>query len=310
MRKLFTRLVLFVMLAAVAFYFYIPTTKNIHFQTLVNCTEGGATRQIIHKGKWQLWWPGQKKEEGIYTYNNYNYRIDKILLNGFETTIFNGPDSIKGKFQFEFFGIDTTFFVWNMNSSFSSNPVTRVNQYFQFNKFKSNVESLLGDIKKYFEKQENVYGMKVVQQTVTEASYISTKKTFTTYPTTQEIYDMIKSLQDYTNKKGSEVKGYPMLHVEQEGAAIFITMVALPTKNELPTEGEFQLKKMILGNILMGEVKGGNYTITTGEKELANYVIDYKKLSPAVGFQSLITNRLLEADTTKWVTRLYYPIFQ
>ena len=60
----------------------------------------------------------------------------------------------------------------------------------------------------------------------------------------------------------------------------------------------------------MGEIKGGIYTITTGEKELANYVIDYKKLSPAVGFQSLVTNRLLEADTAKWITRLYYPIFQ
>jgi hypothetical protein len=310
MKKYLTRIALFVLITAVAFYFYIPTTKNTHYQTLVNCTEGGATRQIIHKGKWQFWWPGQKKADNDYMYKNYNYRIDKILLNGFEATIFKGTDSMKGKFQFDYFGVDTTLFQWNVGSSFSANPLKRINQYFEFNKFKSATENLLGDTKKYFEKQENVYGMKVVQETVKEASYISTKKTFSYYPSTQEIYILIKALKDYLAKKGGEEKGDPMLHVEQEGPGIYTTMVALPTKNELPSEGEFQLKKMILGNILMGEIKGGNYTIRAGEKELANYVIDYKKLSPAIGFQSLITNRLLETDTTKWITRLYYPIFQ
>jgi len=306
-------LVYFCMLIIVilfAFYFYIPSTKNTLFKTLVNCTEGGATRQIIHKNKWQFWWPGQKVKDDMYTYKNNNFRIDKMILNGFETTIFNGTDSMKAQFRFTYFGMDTTLFQWNMSSSFSTNPLTRVNQYFLFNKFKSTVENLLGDTKKYFENQQNIYGMKVVQQTVTGASYISTKKTFTTYPTTQEIYDMINLLQSYTAKKGGEVTGEPMLHVEQEGTSVYIAMVAMPTKNDLPSEADFQLKKMILGNILMGEIKGGIYTITTGEKELANYVIDYKKLSPAVGFQSLVTNRLLEADTAKWITRLYYPIFQ
>jgi len=86
-------------------------------------------------------------------------------------------------------------------------------------------------------------------------------------------------------------------------------MVAIPTKSDLQSEGKFQLKKMVLGNILMAEVKGGVHIVMKGENELTNYMDDYKKLSPAIPFQSLITDRQLETDSSKWVTRLYYPIF-
>lgn len=86
-------------------------------------------------------------------------------------------------------------------------------------------------------------------------------------------------------------------------------MVAIPTKKPLPSKNKFQVKRMILGNILMGEVKGGITTVINSEEQLANYVTDHKKLSPAISYQSLVTDRLMEKDSTKWVTRLYYPVF-
>jgi len=67
---------------------------------------------------------------------------------------------------------------------------------------------------------------------------------------------------------------------------------------------------MIRGNILVAEIKGGIYSVNEAERQLVNYANDYKKISPAIPFQSLVTNRQLEPDTSKWVTRLYYPIFQ
>ena len=66
---------------------------------------------------------------------------------------------------------------------------------------------------------------------------------------------------------------------------------------------------MVLGNILTGEVKGGVYVVTQAEQELKNFVTDFRRMSPAIPYQSLITNRMQETDTAKWITRLYYPIF-
>ncbi len=100
-----------------------------------------------------------------------------------------------------------------------------------------------------------------------------------------------------------------MLNVHKDGPELYEAMVALPTKSDLLSTGNFQLKKMVLGKILMAEIKGGEHTIIKGEEELTNYVNDYKKISPAIPFQSLVTNRQQESDTSKWVTRLYYPIF-
>ena len=31
--------------------------------------------------------------------------------------------------------------------------------------------------------------------------------------------------------------------------------------------------------------------------------------SPAIPFESLVTNRMQEPDTSKWVTKIYYPGF-
>lgn len=152
--------------------------------------------------------------------------------------------------------------------------------------------------------------MKIIKQKVTPSSMISMNQTFLQYPSTQEIYSMINTVREYIRIKGGEENNHPMLNVYTEDKKVYKAMVAVPVKTDLPSEGKFRLKKLVLGNILMAEVNGGVETIMKAEKELSNYVNDYKKISPAIPFQSLITNRLLETDTSKWITRLYYPIFK
>jgi hypothetical protein len=309
MKKFISGLLLLAVIIIIAFYYYIPTTQNLDLVTEVSCTETGAARQILYKDKWAMWWPGKKAQDNVYTYKDFNYRIDKIKLNGIETTIFNDEDSLHAFFQFSYDAIDTCIFQWSSTYQFAANPIKRFHQYRQLNNFKNNVASLLLETKKYFDEPVNIYGMKVIRETVKEAHYLSTKNTFTHYPTTAEIYEMIESIKAYLATKGNEENGEPMLHVEKEGEAVYETLVAIPTKTALPAEGKFQPKKMILGFILKGEIKGGPATILKGEKEMANYIIDYKKMSPAIPFQTLVTNRLQQPDTTKWITHLYYPIF-
>lgn len=296
-----------ILLVITILYFLIPTAQDFSYQVTVNCPEPAVARQITNNNKW-AWWPG-KKEDSMYTYKNYNYKIEKILYNGIEATVSNNTDSLKGTLQFLYYGTDSTQFQWTSKYIFPANPFKRFQQYIRQRKLKTNVESLLGDIKEYFGKEENVYGMKIVKQRVTESSLISVKETFSHYPTIQEIYNLIGSIKEYIRKMGNEEADHPMLHVEQYDSTIFEAMVAIPTRTELPSEGKFRLKKMVLGNILMAEVKGGIYTIMKGEQELNNYVYDHKKSSPAIPFQSLVTNRFSEPDTSKWITRLYYPIF-
>lgn len=300
----------FLSLATVSLiYFFIPGSQMFYYKITVNCAESSVSRLLLDKEKWPAWWPGKKEEEDSYSYKDYDYSIHNMFLNSFEATVSHHADSTKGSLQIFPATTDSTQLLWTSTFNFSINPLTRLTQYQRSLRIKSNIQQLLETVKTYLDQQEHIYGMKIVQQKVTDSSLIAVKQVFQRYPSTAEIYGMVQSLKDYIRKKSGEENNYPMLNVYQDGPDRYETMVAIPTKKDLPSEGIFHLKKMVLGNILMGEVTGGVHTVIKGEQELKNYVNDYKKVSPAIPYQSLVTNRALEADTAKWVTRLYYPIF-
>ena len=309
MKKWILFFCLFLLVLTASVYFFMPAKQNFSYATMITNAKDGTSRILLDEDKWQSWWPGTKENDTIYSYKNYNYRIRKIMLNSLDITVFNTTDSVKGSLQITESGIDSAELIWKSTLHFSANPLERIIQFKRFYGIKSNIRNFLNDLTTYFDKQENIYGMKVVKGRVTDASLISMKQTFQHYPTTEEIYTMIQSLKDYIHKKGGEESNFPMLNVHSDGPNTYETMVAIPTKNDLPSEGKFLLKKMILGYILKAEVKGGIHTVIEGEKQLKNYVDDYKKLSPAIPFESLVTDRLQEKDTSRWITRLYYPIF-
>ena len=90
----------------------------------------------------------------------------------------------------------------------------------------------------------------------------------------------------------------------------YVAMTAIPVDRELPATNEFASKFMLKGgNILEAEIKGGPFTIERSFNELENYRADHKYTSPAIPFQSLVTDRAREKDTAKWITKLYYPVF-
>lgn len=309
MKKWILFFCLFLLVLTASVYFFIPAKQNFSYATVIANSKEGTSRILFDKDKWQTWWPGRKENDTVYSYKNYNYRINKIMLNSLDITIFNTAASSNGSLQITESGRDSAELIWTSTFKFSSNPLERLIQFKRSYGIKSNIRNFLETLTTYFNKQEHIYGMKVVKDRVTDTSLISIKQTFQHYPTTEDIYAMIQSLRDYIHKKGGEESNYPMLNVHFDGPNMYETMVAIPSRNDLPSEGKFLIKKMILGYILKAEVKGGIHTVIQGEKELENYVNDYKKMSPAIPFESLVTDRLHEKDTTKWVTRLYYPIF-
>ena len=86
-------------------------------------------------------------------------------------------------------------------------------------------------------------------------------------------------------------------------------MVAIATDRDLPSNNKYFLKNMMLGNIMVAEVKGDRKRIDECIQAMKYYISDYKKSSPAIYFERLITNRLAEKDSTQWITTINYPIF-
>jgi hypothetical protein len=66
---------------------------------------------------------------------------------------------------------------------------------------------------------------------------------------------------------------------------------------------------MVLGNILEVKVVGNNNKVEQALQATEDYMHDRMKTSPAISFVTYNSNRLLEKDSSKWISTIYYPIF-
>ena len=81
----------------------------------------------------------------------------------------------------------------------------------------------------------------------------------------------------------------------------YLVRVAIPVDKQLPASGNISYKWMLGGgNILITEVKGGHAEIKKAYDQTELYVADHNRVAPAIPFQSMITDRRQEKDSTKW----------
>jgi len=84
--------------------------------------------------------------------------------------------------------------------------------------------------------------------------------------------------------------------------------VALPTDKVIPNSGNVQSKDVPTDKFLQADVHGGESAVRTALGSMNSYISDYGRTIMAIPFAVLITDRRLERDTAKWVTRIYYPL--
>jgi hypothetical protein len=115
-------------------------------------------------------------------------------------------------------------------------------------------------------------------------------------------------LQQYISTQGAEATNHPMLFVQPTSKG-YEAQVAVPTNKLLPGTGDIDYRRMVKGNILEAEVTGGQAKVEASLQQLGYFVVDQDLISPAIPFALLVTDRTKEPDSSKWVTRIYYPIY-
>lgn len=287
----------------------LPTTKTVTQSVNVDCPIDALTRNISNPAYWNKWWPGKKLNDSSYTFNEKTIQIKTVLLNGF-----NGQTETDGKqipIALQALSLDSYTSQINITTQyqFSKNVLTKLLQYLSLSSDKTTFSQFLNHIQTVFSSTEKTYGFKIERQKVPNSSYISVKQSFNHHPTTEEVYSMINELQQYIAKLESKEMSAPILNIHTDNNKEYDVMVAIATVRDLPSTDKYCLKNMMLGNIMVAEVKGDRKRIDECIQAMKYYISDYRKSSPAIYFERLITNRLTENDSTKWVTTINYPIF-
>lgn len=264
---------------------------------------------------WGNWWPSdsalvllsKENKEIFYKYKNYKYKIITNTPTATSMLIEHDGKTALSNFQLIALNRDSTAVIWKGEMPSTNNPVERIKNYLSAVETQRNISKILQSAKIFLEKTENIYGINILQQQVKDTILISTKITCKSSPPTEEIYSLIKSLRAYILANGAVETNFPMLNITKDNS--YNVMIAIPINRIIPATGKFVLKRMIPGKILVTEVKGGPYAAEKALRQLTIFMEDNYLTSPAIPFQSLVTERPEEPDTSKWITKIYFPVF-
>ena len=306
MKKLIFGIVLTLVLLISLIYFFIPGKIKIYKSVPVHASMTGVSRLLSNDSTWHEWWPGEQ----TLHFNGKSYLINGHIFNAFDITIIKEKDSLDSRMNLVLITDDSISLDWNLELTTGSDPFRRFSQYKKAKEIGNDLNTILISLKKFAEIPENIYGIVVKKTIVQDSVLISTRRSFDHQPGVQEIEALIQRLKTYIAQNKAVEKNFPMLNVMMIDSSDYQAMVAIPVDRQLPATGEFAPKVLLKGgNILETQIQGGPHTIEKAFTNLEHYRSDHRYTSPAIPFQLLVTDRSKEADTAKWITKLYYPIF-
>lgn len=309
MRKLFISILIVILLGIISIYFFIPNGISFSENVVVNASREGIVRKLFSER--DVKWLSANMQKGPsgenWEYNNSSYFFSKETIglvtirnqNLLANTIVLPVSKTN----------DSTQIFWSGLIPTSYNPMKRLHLFFAAKKLRNDIDALLQKMQSYFSKIENVYGYSIKHSLVKDSLLISTLGISKNYPSTDFVYQLIDRLRKYVSKNGAKETGAPMLNVSTNDSISYLVKVAIPVNQKLPSSNNIVFKQMLgNGNILMVDIKGGPETIKHAFYQIQNYLLDYHEVAPAIPFESLITDRSKEPDTSKWITRIYYPV--
>jgi len=317
MRKWVIALLLIIVLLIVSIYLLIPAKLDVMGINGIKANQQGILRTLMNDNKWRTWWPGETPDtiQGFSVgkralhFHDQTYRVNNNTLTGFEIGIQDNATSINSVLTIIPIYVDSSQAEWRCQFSAGLNPIKRLQNYLTAKKIRRDFSLVLSAMQSFMENRKNIYDMPVNEAKVTDTFLISINTYFPHYPSTREIYDLFERLETYANQVGAQKTNSPMLHIEKSDSNNYKTIVAVPINKIIPNKGDYTFKRMVPGNIIVAEITGGDSTIKKGFIQLGNFLQDYHKASVALQFESLVTDRLKEQDTSKWKTRLYYPVY-
>jgi len=307
MRKWLPVLIFIIIAAILSVYLVIPSTINITQITPVRCTITGAYRHMATSDKWSLWSLNKPNKPLRYHYDTYY--ITKNLVNTVEVHISHQDLSLNSVIHLLPLPGDSSVIEWKCSFASGLNPFKRVQRYLQAIDIKNNMAGMLSRFQTFVEETENVYGIAIHESSTKDTLLIATKTILPSYPTTADVYKLINALKKYTTEQQAQQTGSPMFNITPLNPAGFQLMAALPVNKPMPDNGPFFKRWVPPGKFLVIQVRGGEGTVQHALAELQLYVQDYHRVAMAIPFQQLITDRIAEPDTTKWVTKVYMPVF-
>jgi hypothetical protein len=290
-----------VLLFIAGIYTFIPQNLDLSAIAYSHCTASGAYRIVSDQTQWRSWQPDNSTGD--------SFSIIKKMYNSLDIHIHSGNTSVNSTLHLLPLSADSLALQWQCRLPDGDNPFTRLAQYRKAVTMKKNMSAVLAQLASFLSDTKNVYGYSIQRTSTIDTFLVATKSVFPGRPATPDIYRLVETLKKYTAGQGAKQTGPPIMNVTQQDDHGFQLMVALPTDRPLAGNHDIFFRKMIPGAFMVADVTGGDHSVLHALQQMHFYFDDYKKTSMAIPFAALITNRMQEPDTARWVTRIYAPVY-
>lgn len=313
MKKIFLFVLIAILLFIAGSYLLIPGTIRLSSTKTIKTTDIGTERFLMDANKWQLWWgddvkPGDSAS-ATFTQNGNQYHLAEKYYKAADILIAHEGKELHSKMLVIPLALDSTGIEWKCNLPAGNNPIGRISAYFDAQKIKKNMDTVLKKLSSFLSKVENVYGIPIERNYLKDTLYVTGKKTLTARPSLLQIYDLIHTIEAYALQNGTRKTGSPIYNVTTMGDNRYQLMAGIPVDKNIPEKDGFSLKHMVRGSFIITEVQGGDNAVNKAAKSLQQYFADYRKTSMAMNFTMLVTDRLYQPDSTQWITKLYQPVY-
>jgi hypothetical protein len=280
-------------------YLFIPSKITISTETIGHRNISAADRCFQNISQWDKWWP---KSTGC------DYRVTGVFYSDVRVSMQCADNSKwNGDIRITPLNGDSTLISWECGSA-GNDLFKRIKLSRHKKEIRQNMEAILSSFKTYIEDARNIYGVDFYRTMSNDFTLVTMTFLTTTYPTTAGIYLKIDSLRKYIISQGAKQMNPPMLNVSKISDTKYNTTIAISVNKRLAGNNRISIKNFVPWKMLEGEVHGGVYTVEKAFEGMQKYKIDYNISIMALPFQSLITDRRQEQDTTKWVTKICAPI--
>lgn len=287
----------------------IPSALPVGATVPVSSSSAASSRLLFDTKEWKKWWPGTISGDTLFTYNENHFTIQKLTLNNLEVQITNAKLDLKGALIIIPISNDSLVLDWKYIIPTGYNPIRKIRAYFEAKKLANDLSTILNKVKGLLEDNFFLYGVKIQKEKVVDTLLISSKLAYNKYPDMNDAYTLIGKLEKLLADQQIKGTNPPMLHIRKLDSAMYETQVAIPILQWPKTDANSQIKRMIMGNILTTVVNGGPSSVKKAYQNMQQYIYDHNMAQPAIPYESLITNRMQEKDTSKWVTKIYFPVY-
>jgi effector-binding domain-containing protein len=256
-------------------------------------------------------------EGGSYSWTSENMGAGKLLIT--ESVPFSSikadldfmeQGTAKSWYTFEPNG-DSTNVTMGFSTDFGINPLYRwmgfvmmeseMNKAFDYN---------LQKIKEIAESKPR-FSTEITEDNVQPVSYISISHTMSPQDpnaVSNQMAKMYTTLESILQKAKTLPNGHPFCIFPAYSETSMDMVCAVPVSPDAKLPSKYPIQQTPGGKVVKAIHKGSYDNLETAHKEIATY-IDFKKLEIAgAPWEVYVTDPMAEADTSKWVTEVYYPV--